>query len=49
MYICSGCHDLLVMSTYLDDIAILNRNDVDHIWIVNWIRKREAKTVIESL
>ena len=24
MYVCSGCHDLLMKSTNLDDIAILN-------------------------
>ena len=35
--VCSGCQDFLMMSTNLNDIAILNINGVDHYCIIRGI------------
>ena len=35
--VCSGCHDLLIMPIYLNDIAILNTKGSDHGCIVSRI------------
>ena len=41
-YVCNGYHDLLMMSTNLDDIAVLNIKGVDSCCIISGISKSEA-------
>ena len=41
-YVCNGCHDVLMMSLNLDNIAILNINDTDYCCIINGISKIDA-------
>ena len=40
--VCNGCHDLLIMSMNLRDIAILNIKSADYRFIINGISKNEA-------
>ena len=40
--VCNRCHDLLMMSMNLSDIAILNINGSDYRCIITLIRKNEA-------
>ena len=39
-----GCHDVLMMSTNLSDIAILDINDIDYHCIINVISKSKFNT-----
>ena len=41
-YVCNRCHDLLMMSMNLSDIAILNIKGSDYCCIINLISKNEA-------
>ena len=40
--VCDRCHDLLIMSINLSDIAILNINRSDYCCIISLISKNEA-------
>ena len=42
LYLCNECHDLLMMSINLNDIAILNIHDVDYCCIISGITKNKA-------
>ena len=41
-HVCNGCHDVLIMSINLSDIAFLNICGVDYCCIINGISKSEA-------
>ena len=41
-HVCNRCHDVLMMSMNLSNIAILNINGVDYRCIINKISKIEA-------
>ena len=45
-YVCSGCHDLLIISTNLDDIAILNIHGADCCCIISEINKSKAVNLL---
>ena len=45
-YVCSGCHDLLIISTNLDDIAILNIHGADYCCIISEINKSKAVNLL---
>ena len=38
-YVCNGCHDVLVVSVNLSNIAILNINGADYLCSINKISK----------
>ena len=40
--VCNGCHDVLMISMNLSNIAILNINYVKYRWLINRISKSEA-------
>ena len=44
--LCSVCHDLLMMSMNLSNIAILNINSADYCCIISRISKSEAINVM---
>ena len=44
----NGCHDLLVMSMELSDIAILNIKVSDYCCIINLISKNEAIDLMQN-
>ena len=46
--ICSRCHDLLMMSMNLSDIAILNIKSVDYHCIISRISKNEAINLMQN-
>ena len=46
--ICNRCHDLLMMSINLSDIAILNIKDSDYCCIINLISKNEAIKLMQN-
>ena len=48
MYVSSGCHDLLMMSTNIDHIAILNINSVDYRCIISGISKSKAVNLLQN-
>ena len=41
--LCNGCHDVLMMSISLNDMAILNINAADYCCIINGISKSAKK------
>ena len=45
--VCDGCHDLLVMSVNLSNIAILNIKCFDHCYIISRISKNEAINLLQ--
>ena len=45
-YIDNGCHDVLIMSISLNDIAILNINGADYSCIINGISKSDAANLL---
>ena len=45
---CDRCHDLLMMSVNLSDIAILNAKGFDYRCIISLISKREAINLLEN-
>ena len=45
--VCNRCHDLLMMSMNLSDIAILNIKGSDYRCIISLISKNEAIKLIE--
>ena len=44
--ICNGCHDLLIISMNLCDIAILNIKSADYHCVISRISKSEAITLM---
>ena len=49
MDLCSGCHDVLMMSINLSDIATLNVNDADYHCIISGISKIEAINLLQNI
>ena len=45
---CSRCHDLLIMSINVSDIAILNIKGSDSHWIISLISKSEAIKLLQN-
>ena len=45
-YVCNGCHELVIMSMNLSDIAILNIKGNDYRCIISGISKSEAINLI---
>ena len=48
MYFCSCCHDLLMMSTNLNDISILNINGPDYHCIISRFSKTKALNLLQN-
>ena len=48
MYVCNGCHDLLMMFIYINGIAILNINGVDYPCNINRISKSEVVNLLQN-
>ena len=46
--VCNGCHDVLMISKNLNDIATLNIHRVDQPWIINGINKSEAINLLQK-
>ena len=46
--VCNRCHDLLMISTNLSDIAILNINGSDYGCIISFISKNEAINLMQN-
>ena len=46
--VCNGCHDLLMMSRNLSDIAILNIKDADYCCIISRINKSEDINLMQN-
>ena len=46
--VCNRCHDLLMMSMNLSDIAILNIKGSDYRCIISLISKNEAITLLQN-
>ena len=44
----SGCHDLLIMSMNLSDIAILNNKSADYCYIISGICKSEDINLMQN-
>ena len=49
MYVCRGFQDSLMMSTNLDDIAVLNINGASYSCIISAISKSKEKTLLQSI
>ena len=47
-YVCNRCHDLLMMSMYLSDIAILIIKSADFCCIISGISKNEAINLMQT-
>ena len=48
-YVCNGCHDLLMLSMNLSDIAILNINGSNYHCIINSITKSETINLMKNI
>ena len=46
--VCNGCHDVLIMSINLSDIAILNIQAADYRCIINGISKSDVVNVLQN-
>ena len=46
--VCNGCHDILMMSMNLSDIAILNINSVDYCCIISGISRSETIILMQN-
>ena len=46
--VCNRCHDLLMMSMKLSDIAILNIKGSDYRYVINLISKNEAINLMQN-
>ena len=46
--VCNGCHDVLMMSMSLRDIAVLNINGADYRCVINRISKSEARNLLQN-
>ena len=47
--VCNRCHDLLMMSINLSDVAILNIKGCDYRYIISGISKSEAKNLLQNI
>ena len=47
--VCNGCHDLLMMSIYLSDFAILSIKCADYHCVINGISKSEAINLLQNI
>ena len=47
-YICNGCHDVLIISINLNDIAILNILGIDYHCIINGIGKSGGVNLLHN-
>ena len=47
--VCNRCHDLLMMSMNISDIAILNIKDSDYCCIISLISKNEAMHLFKNV
>ena len=47
--VCNGCHDLLMMSMNLNDIAILNIKFADYHCIIRGISKKETINLMQNM
>ena len=47
-YVCNGCHDVLMMSINLNDIAILNISNADYCCIISGISKTGAVNLLKN-
>ena len=47
-YFCNGCHDILMISISLKDIAILSINGADYLCIINGISKSNAIKLLRN-
>ena len=47
-YICNRCHNLLIVSVNLSDIAILNNKVSDYRFIISLISKNEAINLLRN-
>ena len=45
---CSRCHDLLIMSVNLSDIAILSIKGSNYCWIISLISKYDAINLLQN-
>ena len=48
-HVCNRCHDLVIMSVNLIDIAILNIKSTDHRCIVSGISKSEVINLMRNI
>ena len=48
MHVCNGCHDVLMMSMTLSDIAILNINSADYRCSIKGIIKSEVLNFLQK-
>ena len=48
MSVCNNRHDVLMISMYLSNIAILNIHDVDYMCVISGISKSEATNLKKS-
>ena len=48
-YVCNDCHDVLMMSKNLSDIAIVNIHGVDYCCIISGINKNEAISLMQNI
>ena len=46
--VCNRCHDLVIMSINLSDIAVLNIKGSDYRWIISLISKNEAIKLMQN-
>ena len=46
---CNGCHDLIMMSLNLSDIAILNIKGYDYCGTISRISKSEAINLMQNI
>ena len=47
-YVCNGCHDILMMSINLNDIAALRIKGADYCCIINGISKSDAINLLKN-
>ena len=48
-HVCNGCHDLLMMSMTLSDIAILNIKGANYCCIISRTSKNEAINLMQNI
>ena len=48
LYVCNGCHDVLMMSMNFSNIVILKNHDVDYRFIINGVITSEAVNLLQK-
>ena len=48
-YVCNGCHDLVMMSMDLRDVAVLNIKGFDYCFILSGISENEATNIMQNI